>query len=153
MPSRPARLAWSPARPPFARRSEVRSSSRVACGGSWSGVPRPEEPLPADTEARLVSFTELVATAISNAESRVGTALPAEEQAALRQVATLVAGRTSPEEVFAAVTEEIGRLLRVEYTYLGRYEPDRMFAVVASWEEQATTFAPAGVGESGGGIS
>ena len=92
-----------------------------------------EEPLPADTEARLVSFTELVATAISNAESRAGAALLAEEQAALRRVATLVASGTSPEEVFAAVTKEIGRLLRVEYTYLGRYEPDRMFAVVASW--------------------
>src|SRR5439155_1671968 len=29
-----------------------------------------EQPLPADTEARLASFTELVATAIANAESR-----------------------------------------------------------------------------------
>jgi signal transduction histidine kinase len=29
-----------------------------------------EEPLPPDTEARLVSFTELVATAIANAQSR-----------------------------------------------------------------------------------
>jgi len=31
---------------------------------------RPEQPLPADTEARLASFTELVATAIANADSR-----------------------------------------------------------------------------------
>jgi signal transduction histidine kinase len=30
----------------------------------------PEQPLPADTEARLASFTELVATAIANAQSR-----------------------------------------------------------------------------------
>jgi GAF domain-containing protein len=30
----------------------------------------PGQPLPADTEARLASFTELVATAIANAESR-----------------------------------------------------------------------------------
>jgi signal transduction histidine kinase len=30
----------------------------------------PEQPLPADTEARLASFTELVAMAIANAESR-----------------------------------------------------------------------------------
>jgi GAF domain-containing protein len=29
-----------------------------------------EQPLPADTEARLASFTELVATAIANAEAR-----------------------------------------------------------------------------------
>ena len=33
-----------------------------------------EQPLPADTEARLASFTELVATAIANAESRAALA-------------------------------------------------------------------------------
>jgi signal transduction histidine kinase len=33
-----------------------------------------EQPLPADTEARLASFTELVATAIANAESRADLA-------------------------------------------------------------------------------
>jgi hypothetical protein len=32
----------------------------------------------------------------------------AEEQAALRRVATLVARGTPPQEVFAAVTEEVG---------------------------------------------
>jgi GAF domain-containing protein len=48
-------------------------------------------PLPADAEARLSSFTELVAMAIANAESRAGLARLAEEQAALRRVATLVA--------------------------------------------------------------
>ena len=47
--------------------------------------------LPADTEARLASFTELVATAIANTDSRAELARLAEEQAALRRVATLVA--------------------------------------------------------------
>ena len=37
----------------------------------------------------------------------------AEEQAALRRVATLVARGVSPEDVFAAVTEEVGRLFPV----------------------------------------
>ena len=45
----------------------------------------------------------------------------AEEQAALRRVATLVAHGVPQEELFAAVTEESGRLLPVEYAYLGRY--------------------------------
>src|SRR4029077_18848823 len=49
------------------------------------------EPLPESTEARLTDFTELVATAIANAESRVAVARLADEQAALRRVATLVA--------------------------------------------------------------
>ena len=48
----------------------------------------------------------------------------AQEQAALRRVATLVARGVAPEEVFAAVTEEVGRLVPVEYAHLGRYESD-----------------------------
>jgi hypothetical protein len=48
-----------------------------------------------------------------NAESRAGLARLAEEQAALRRVATLVARGTPPGEVFAAVAEEVGRLLPV----------------------------------------
>jgi signal transduction histidine kinase len=92
-----------------------------------------EPPLPVDTEARLASFTELVATAIANAETHSGLTRLAEEQAALRQLATRVARGVQPEEVFAAVTEMIGKLLGVEYAFMGRYEPDGTFAVVAGW--------------------
>jgi signal transduction histidine kinase len=89
--------------------------------------------LPTDTEARLANFTDLVATAIANAESSAGLARLAEEQAALRRVATLVARGVPPEQVFAAVTEEAGRLLSVEYAGLGRYEPDGAITFVAVW--------------------
>jgi signal transduction histidine kinase len=91
------------------------------------------QPLPADTEARLASFTELVATAIANADSRTALARLAEEQAALRRVATLVARGVRPEEVFAAVAEEAGRLLPAGYAHLARYEPDRTLTTVAAW--------------------
>jgi signal transduction histidine kinase len=92
------------------------------------------EPLPSGMELRLAEFTELVATAIANAESRAGLARLAEEQAALRRVATLVARGAPPEEVFAAVTEEVGRLLSVEYAHLGRYESDgTTMTIVAGW--------------------
>jgi signal transduction histidine kinase len=87
--------------------------------------------LPADTEARLASFTELLATAIANAESRAELARLAEEQAALRRVATLVARGTPPKEVFAAVTGVACRLLSVEYVALGRYERGAAFTVAA----------------------
>jgi signal transduction histidine kinase len=87
--------------------------------------------LPVDTEARLASFTELLASAIANAESRAELARLAEEQAALRRVATLVARGTPPEELFAAVTEEACRLLSVEYLALGRYEPEAAFTLAA----------------------
>ncbi len=57
----------------------------------------------------------------------------AEEQAALRRVATLVARATPPEEVFAAVAEEVGQLLRVDLATMGRYEPGRTATTVATW--------------------
>jgi signal transduction histidine kinase len=92
-----------------------------------------ERPLPSDTEARLASFTELLATAIANAESRAGLARLAEEQAALRRVATVAARGASPEEVFAAVTEEVGQLLPVDFADMGRYEADDTLIFLASW--------------------
>jgi len=68
-----------------------------------------EESLPADTETRLTAFTELVGTAIANAQARVDLQGSADEQAALRRVAELVARSAPPQEVLAAVTDEAGR--------------------------------------------
>ena len=42
------------------------------------------------------------------------------EQAALRRVATLVARAATPERVFAAVTEEAGRLLGADQATMSR---------------------------------
>jgi GAF domain-containing protein len=47
--------------------------------------------LPVGTEVRLAEFTELLGLAIANAESREEVTRLAEEQGALRRVATLVA--------------------------------------------------------------
>jgi signal transduction histidine kinase len=95
-----------------------------------------EEPMPADTEARLTQFTELLATAVANAESRAGLARLADEQAALRRVATLVAHGMPPEGVFAAVTDEVGRLLSVDMANMCRYEADGTLTFVASAGER-----------------
>ena len=92
-----------------------------------------DERLPADIEARLAGFTELVATAVANAQARVELRGFAEEQAALRRVATLVAGGAPPEEVFTAVPEEVGRLLNVDYTVVSRYDADGLVTVVGGW--------------------
>ena len=99
-----------------------------------------EEPMPADTETRLAQFTELLETAITNAESRAGLAQLAEEQAALRRVATLVAHGAAPEDVFAAVTEEVGRLLPVDSADMTRCEPDGDATFVAAWGTAAAVF-------------
>jgi GAF domain-containing protein len=45
-----------------------------------------------------------------------------EEQAALRRVATLVAGGGRPGEVFGAVADELGRLIGAEATFVSRFD-------------------------------
>jgi signal transduction histidine kinase len=90
------------------------------------------ELLPAETEARLASFTELLATAIANAQARMELRGFAEEQAALRRVATLIAAGAPPEEAFAAVADEAGRLFLVDVANMCRYEPDGTATMVAS---------------------
>jgi PAS domain S-box-containing protein len=89
--------------------------------------------LPADTEARIARFTELVSTAIVNAEARAEVRRLAEEQAALRRVATMVARELESSEVFAGVAEEVGRLLPVENAAMLRYDDDGNAMIVASW--------------------
>jgi len=110
-----------------------------------------QEPLPSDTEARLAGFTQLVATAIANAQARVELRGFAAEQTALRRVATLVARGVSPEEVFAAVAEEVGRVLGVDYTAMSRYEPDSTRRVVAAWARSGFPVVPVGTREILGG--
>jgi signal transduction histidine kinase len=68
------------------------------------------------------------------AETRERLTLLAEEQAALRRVATAVAGGAQPEEVFELVTEEAGRLLCASSAGMIRYEPGGESAyVVGRW--------------------
>jgi signal transduction histidine kinase len=76
-----------------------------------------------DTEARLAGFTELVASAIANAESREALARLAEEQAALRRIATLVAQGVPPAVVFSAVSDEVTRLFGADAAVL-RFEQE-----------------------------
>jgi signal transduction histidine kinase len=99
--------------------------------------------LPAGTEARLAGFTELAATAIANAQARVELRGFADEQAALRRVATLVAGAAPPGKVLAAVTEEAGRLLGAHDALMIRHDPNGTRTVVASWDSTGASF-PAG---------
>jgi PAS domain S-box-containing protein len=56
----------------------------------------------------------------------------AETQTALRRVATLVARRASPSDVFAATTAEAGRLLHSDATALCRYEADGSVTIIAA---------------------
>ncbi|MGH3050679.1 MAG: GAF domain-containing protein, partial [Gaiellaceae bacterium] len=90
------------------------------------------KPLPADTESRIVEFTELLATAISNAESREALTRLADEQAALRRVATLVAEGAAPDRVFDAVLHEVELMFNQPITALMRYDADGFATVLSS---------------------
>jgi signal transduction histidine kinase len=74
----------------------------------------------------------------------------AEEQAALRRVATLVAHAAPPAEVLTAVTEEAGRLLRADHATMGRYSADAAITVVATWGSGDAT-VPVGASAKVGG--
>ena len=65
-----------------------------------------------------------LAVSLDNAQLYADFRRIADEQAALRRVATLVAAGGSPSTVFAAVAEEVGRLLAVEGAFVVRYEAD-----------------------------
>jgi GAF domain-containing protein/ketosteroid isomerase-like protein len=110
-----------------------------------------DEPLPIDTEARLAGFTELVATAIANAQARVELRGFTEEQAALRRMATLVARAAAPEEVFAAVTAEIGALWSFDGTLMSRYEQDDAATAVGAWSSTGALPLPLGTRAQVGG--
>jgi signal transduction histidine kinase len=86
----------------------------------------------------MAGFTELVGTAIASAEghaqlehSRDELRRLAEEQAALRRVATLVARGVPAAEVFAAVAEEVRHVLGAPASTIVRLDPDGATTVVA----------------------
>jgi signal transduction histidine kinase len=70
-----------------------------------------DQPLPRGTEDHLVRFADQVGIAISAVDARLRLRALADEQAALRRVAELVARGTPPDEVFVAVTDEASALL------------------------------------------
>jgi PAS domain S-box-containing protein len=68
----------------------------------------------------------------------------AEEQAALRRVATAVAGDVDPEPLFAIVTKEVGRILGAQTANMVRYEPDGGATVVGAWSTGEVDAVPVG---------
>ena len=66
------------------------------------------------------------------------------EQAALRRVATMVAGSTPAPALFGRVCEELGELLAVKTTDMIRYEDDGFATVVGTWTGNDTPSFPVG---------
>ena len=140
---RPHRIDdYSAVADPIARSARDRGiESSVGCpilvrGAIWGAIvvgTTGAEPFPPETEMRLTQFADLVATAVANAEARGEIGRLADEQAALRRVATLVARDASPGEVFNAVAKEVGTLLDTDITVVGRYDGDGSATATGSW--------------------
>jgi PAS domain S-box-containing protein len=76
--------------------------------------------------------------------SELATRALADEQAALRRIATLVASEAPPSSVFERVTEEVARLLEAPSAGLLRYENDLSATVVGSWRDAGLAGLPLG---------
>jgi signal transduction histidine kinase len=68
----------------------------------------------------------------------------AEEQVALRRLATLVAHGAPPEEIFGAVAREVGFVLGAQHAAVFRYEPDATLTVVGVWDVGRVATLPLG---------
>jgi PAS domain S-box-containing protein len=95
-------------------------------------VTRPDLPGPALFCGYLRDVTE---------RRRAERALPglAEEQAALRRVATAVAAEVEPERLFGLIAEEVGRALDAGIGNILRYNGDGTALVMGVWSEGAET--------------
>src|SRR4051812_25339294 len=137
---------------------QIRSSLGVPIiveGRMWGGMIvafTSAAAIAADAESRLAGFTELVATAVADTQARMELAKFAEEQEALRRVAMMVAQAAAPEEVFAAVAAEEGRLLRADVAVMFRYDRDRTATAIGAWSRTDRPIPfPAGSREHVGG--
>jgi PAS domain S-box-containing protein len=132
----------------LAREAGIRSAVAVPINvngqpwGTMMALSTATAPQPATTEAQLADFTELVATAIANAHARHELQQLADEQAALREVATLVAQGAEPRAVFGAVCEATGRLIGAASVNLAQFTPDEHIVTLAGWSQRGTHIPP-----------
>jgi signal transduction histidine kinase len=99
------------------------------------------------------ALTSLLLAAVTAERTRAARALRvseaaqrelADEQAALRRVATLVAAESPPADVFEQVTEEVARLLGLPGAGVVQYRPGQGATVVGAWSEDASLALPVG---------
>ena len=91
-----------------------------------------DKPLPAQIHTHLTSFAELAGTAIAAAQGRRELQQLADEQAALRRVAELVARGVPALEVLNAVATEASHLTDDQAAVLMRYESADEAVIVAT---------------------
>lgn len=126
-----------------ARRSHLKSTVGVPIvvdGTVWgvmATASTANRPLPTDVELRLAQFTGLVAIAIANAHARDDLHRLAEQQSALRRVATLVAAGSTTADLWTTVVDEVARVLGAPAVWLLRFGPGRSMTVLATLDDPA----------------
>jgi signal transduction histidine kinase len=99
------------------------------------------------------ALTSLLLAAVTAERTRAAQALAvseasqralADEHAALRRVATLVAAEAAPRRVFQQVTEEAGRLLGMPAATVVQYRSADLATVVGGWSEDGNLRFPVG---------
>jgi signal transduction histidine kinase len=93
--------------------------------------------------AALTSLVLAAVTAERTASEDAQQALTA-EQAALRRIATLVAGEAASKRVFEQVTAEAARTVGAPAASLVRYDEDETATVVGGWSESGSLAFPIG---------
>jgi signal transduction histidine kinase len=126
---------------------EASIGAPVIVNGSIWGVitasrTTPDDPFPIGAEQRLADFATLVAQAIANSEARRELAAMVEEQAALRRVATLVAGGRPQPEVLEAVAREAGHVFDAQLVMLVRWDGIQDEVVVLGGWSDGSEVAP-----------
>src|SRR4051812_24496512 len=88
----------------------------------------------------VVAFTDIEARLSAERSLREREAQLAEQQAALRRVAALVADDAPSQDVFASVAREVGTVLRLPLVQMSRYEADGTATVIGAWSERPHPF-------------
>jgi GAF domain-containing protein len=95
-----------------------------------------DEPLPADMERRLTPFAGTVAIAIAGAQARADLRTMADEQAALRRVAELIARGAKEHAIYDSVTSGAAGIIN-EATTLIRFDTPHSYTVVGHSRDAA----------------
>jgi signal transduction histidine kinase len=93
--------------------------------------------------AALTSLVLAAVTAERSASERAQQALT-DEQAALRRIATLVAGEAASDRVFQQVTCEAARTVGAAAASLARFDDDGVVTFVGGWNESGRLAFPVG---------
>ena len=116
----------------------------VPAGLSRSAMRRLRDRVVPSLEILLEAAREQERTATALRASRDAFSRIADEQAALRRLATLVAHAAPATVVFQAIAREMGQLLGVMHSVVVRYESAETTVVVGSWNVGRDAMLPIG---------